>query len=153
MLARLSPYNFSLASPIAVRDAICRHFALSFVLHAVEGFASRDPGMSARTHPALWQRLVVLFGAIAIVLAVALAPVKTIWVVTLALALVFVPLIAFRLLAAYGLFEARDDSDRTSYPRVPDHELPIYTLLVPLYREAHMLPALITVLTRLDTRH
>ena len=33
---------------------------------------------------------------------------------------------------------------------MPDHELPIYTLLVPLYREAHMLPSLIEALSRLD---
>ena len=150
MLARLSPYDFSLASPIAVRDAICRHFAPSFGLHAVEGLASRHPDMSARARPALWQRAVVLFGAVAILAAVALAPVETVWVVTLALALVFVPLIAFRLLAAYGLFGAGDHGDRTSCPRVRDHELAIYTLLVPLYREAHMLPSLVTALTRLD---
>ena len=78
MLARLAPYNFSLASPLAVREAICRHFAPSFALHAVEGLASRHPALSARTRPALWQRLVVLFSAVAIGLAVALAPVETI---------------------------------------------------------------------------
>ncbi len=60
MLARLSPYGFSLASPNAVRSAICHHFALSFALHAIEGLASRHPGMSARTRPTLWQRIAVL---------------------------------------------------------------------------------------------
>ena len=58
MLARLAPHEFSLASPQAVRGAICRHFAPSFVLHAVEGLASRKPEQSARTPLALWQRLV-----------------------------------------------------------------------------------------------
>ena len=47
------------------------------------------------------------------------------------------------------LVSDKDDA-RAALPRVPDHELPIYTLLVPLYREAHMLPALIAALTRLD---
>jgi cellulose synthase/poly-beta-1,6-N-acetylglucosamine synthase-like glycosyltransferase len=150
MLARLAPYNFSLASPIAVREAICRHFAPSFTLHAVEGLASRHPALSARTRPALWQRLVVLLGAVALALAVALAPVETVWVVTLALALLFVPVIAFRLLAAHGLIGACDDDRDMPYPRVPDHALPVYTLLVPLYREAHMLPSIVTALTRLD---
>jgi glycosyltransferase XagB len=150
MLARLSPYAVSLASPNVVRAAICHHFAPSLTLHAVEGLASRHPGMSARARPALWQRLVILFGAIAIVAGVALAPVETVWAVTLALALLFVPLIAFRLFAAYGLVGTGNDGDHAPYPRVPDHELPIYTLLVPLYREAHMLPSLIKSLTRLD---
>jgi hypothetical protein len=150
MLARLSPYAFSLASPHAVRGAICHHFGPSLALHATEGLASRHPGMSARTRPARWQRLVVLTAAIAIVTAIALAPVETIWAITLALAWLFVPLIALRLVAAYRLLAATRDDGPAARPRVPDHELPIYTLLVPLYREAHMLPGLIKALTRLD---
>jgi cellulose synthase/poly-beta-1,6-N-acetylglucosamine synthase-like glycosyltransferase len=150
MLARLSPYAFSIASPNAVRGAICHHFAPSLVLHAVEGLASRHPGMSARARPALWQRLVVLVGTIAILTALALAPVETIWVVTLALAVLFVPLIGFRLVAAYGLVRRGNDGGRAPYARVPDHDLPIYTLLVPLYREAHNAPSLVESLTRLD---
>jgi glycosyltransferase XagB len=150
MLARLSPYAFSLASPHAVRGAICHHFGPSLALHATEGLASRHPGMSARTRPALWQRLAVLGAAGALLTAMALAPVETIWAITLALAWLFVPLIALRLVAAYYLVAATKDDAPAAYPRVPDHELPIYTLLVPLYREAHMLPGLIKALTRLD---
>ena len=148
MLARLSPYAFSLASPNAVRGAICHHFAPSFALQAIEGLASRHPGMSARTRPALWQRVGALSAAIAALVALALAPVMAIWAITLALAVLFVPLIALRLVAAYGLLSASEDEP--VIPRVPDHELPIYTLLVPLYREAHMLPGLIRALRRLD---
>jgi cellulose synthase/poly-beta-1,6-N-acetylglucosamine synthase-like glycosyltransferase len=33
---------------------------------------------------------------------------------------------------------------------VPDRELPVYTILAPLYREAHMLPGLVNALARLD---
>ena len=150
MLARLSPYGFSLASPHAVRAAICHHFGPSLALHAIEGLASRHPGMSARTRPALWQRLAVVAAALAVIAAIALAPVEAIWAITLALAGLFVPLIALRLVAAYRLLAAAKDDAPAATPRVPDHELPIYTLLVPLYREAHMLPGLITALTRLD---
>ena len=104
MLARLSPYAFSLASPHAVRGAICHHFGPSLALHAIEGLASRHPGMSARTRPARWQRLAVVTAALAVIAAMALAPVETIWAITLALAWLFVPLIALRLVAAYRLF-------------------------------------------------
>jgi hypothetical protein len=152
MLARLSPYEFSLASPHAVRGAICRHFAPSFAHHAVEGLASRRPAHSARTPLALWQRLVLIVGAIAMLAAVALAPQATLLAVSAVLTLLFVPLIGFRLLAAHGLFASWSDGEPVRSPRVPDHELPIYTLLVPLYREAHMLPPLIEALARLDYR-
>jgi cellulose synthase/poly-beta-1,6-N-acetylglucosamine synthase-like glycosyltransferase len=149
MLVRLSPYAFSLASPNAVRGAICHHFAPSFALHAIESLASRHPGMSARTRPALWQRLAVLIAAITVTGAMAVAPVDTVRAITLALAWLFVPLIALRLVAAYRLLATTEHAPAVT-PRVPDHELPIYTLLAPLYREAHMLPGLIKALTRLD---
>jgi cellulose synthase/poly-beta-1,6-N-acetylglucosamine synthase-like glycosyltransferase len=132
-----------------VRGAICHHFAPSFALHAIEGLASRHPGMSARTRPALWQRLAVITLAIAVTAAMIFAPVETIRTITLALAWLFVPLIALRLVAAYRLL-ATAKSLPAVHARVPDHKLPVYTLLVPLYREAHMLPGLITALTRLD---
>ena len=102
MLARLSPHEFSLASPQAVRGAICRHFAPSFVLHAVEGLASRKPEQSARTRIAFWQRLACCFVPLALLTALVLAPAETLWGVTASLALLFVPLIGFRLLAAHG---------------------------------------------------
>ncbi|MFO7477361.1 MAG: glycosyltransferase [Methyloceanibacter sp.] len=105
MLARLSPYQLSLASPHAVRRAISSHFAAS---------------------------------------------VKTIWAVTLSLAILFVAVIAFRLVAAYGLWRGAPRGETGYAPRLPDHELPIYSVLVPLYREAHMLPQLVSALRRLD---
>ena len=85
-----------------MRDAVSRQFGRSFARHAVDGLSARFPDMSARVTPARWQRLVVMLGAMAILLALVMAPVKTIWVVTLALATLFVPVIGFRLIAAYG---------------------------------------------------
>ena len=85
MLARLAPHEFSLASPDGVRGAICRHFAPSFVLHAVEGLASRKPEQSARTPLVLWQRLVfslvplVVLTALALNLAVVAAAYRALW--------------------------------------------------------------------------
>jgi cellulose synthase/poly-beta-1,6-N-acetylglucosamine synthase-like glycosyltransferase len=71
-------------------------------------------------------------------------------VLTLSLALLFVPVIALRLVALRGLMRVDADRNNPTVPRVADSELPIYTVLVPLYREAHMLPGLIQALTELD---
>ena len=150
VLARLYPYAFSLASPQAVRGAICHYFAPSFAHRAIEGLASRHPQQSARTRPASWQRLFLIFGPVAMLAAVALAPVETLWAASSALAFFFVPVIGFRLLAAYGLWASAVEAGNSPSARVPDRELPIYTLLVPLYREAHMLPSLVAALSRLD---
>jgi len=150
MLARLSPHAFSLASSQAVRDAICRHFAPIFAQAAIEGLASRHPDKSAKARAAFWQSVTFAFLLAATLGAVTLAPLNSIWVGTLALALLFVPLIAFRFVAAWGLLRAPASCERSALPRLPDHLLLIYTILVPLYREAHMLPGLIHALTRLD---
>jgi cellulose synthase/poly-beta-1,6-N-acetylglucosamine synthase-like glycosyltransferase len=64
--------------------------------------------------------------------------------------LLLLPAIGFRLLAAYGLWSSAAETGNSPPYRMPDHELPIYTLLVPLYREAHMLPSLVAALSRLD---
>jgi cellulose synthase/poly-beta-1,6-N-acetylglucosamine synthase-like glycosyltransferase len=138
-----------LAPPKTVRAAICHHLAPSFARNATEGLASRHPAMSARTRSALWQRLAAVTVTIAILAALLLAPLMTIWAITLSLAFVLVPVIALRLVAAYGLLTTGTEGHEV-FRRVPDHELPIYTLLVPLYREAHMLAPLVTALTRLD---
>jgi hypothetical protein len=150
MLARLAPHEFSLASPQAVRGAICRHFAPSFVLHAVEGLASRKPEQSARTPLVLWQRLVFSLVPLVVLTSLALWPAATVWGVTASLGVLFVPLIGFRLLAAYGLLASASGGQEASCPRLPDRVLPVYTLLVPLYREANMLPGLARALSRLD---
>jgi cellulose synthase/poly-beta-1,6-N-acetylglucosamine synthase-like glycosyltransferase len=150
MLARLSPYEFALASPSTVRDAICRHFAPGLARHAVEGLVRRRPEQSARTRMALWQRLAFGLAAPSLLVALLVAPSATLWAVTAGLALLFVPLIGFRLLAAHGLLASLRDGDRSCRPRASDRDLPIYTLLVPLYREAHMLPQLVAALSRLD---
>jgi hypothetical protein len=150
LLARLSPHSFSLASPDTVRDAISRHFRPLLAQNAVEGLALRHPDKSAKTDPAFWQGVAFVFLLELVICAAALAPLETVWVVTFALAVLFVPLIAFRFMAVWGLLRVPASRERSAMPRVPDYELPIYTILVPLYREAHMIPGLVKALTRLD---
>ncbi len=79
---------------------------------------------------------------------VAPEPVETISAITLFLAALFVPVIGLRLIAVYWLLRARADESRN--PRGVDAELPIYTIRVPLYREAQMLAPLVRAVTRLD---
>jgi glycosyltransferase involved in cell wall biosynthesis len=57
-------------------------------------------------------------------------------------------MIALRVFAAYDLL--RRPPSKRAQPRIPDAELPVYTILVPLYREANMLASLVRALARLD---
>jgi glycosyltransferase XagB len=150
MLARLRPHAFSLASPQSVREAICHQFAETFARGAVEGLASRHPDRSARERLALWHRVALALGLLIFLAAMAIAPAQTIWLTTLLLVMLFVPVIGLRLVAAYLLLRGEARATETVSSRVPDAELPVYTILVPLYREAHMLAPLVHGLTRLD---
>ena len=69
---------------------------------------------------------------------------------SLALTFIFLPAIALRVFAAYALCRGEGGGDRSAQARIPDAELPVYTLLVPLYREANMLGGLTRALSRLD---
>lgn len=101
MLDRLRPHAFSLASPQSVRDAICHQFAETFARGAVEGLATRHPDRSAREaasdvaapRPRAWPPRMSL--------GLAVAPTEAIWLLTLLLVVLFVPVIGLRLAAAY----------------------------------------------------
>lgn len=150
MLARLHPHAFSLASPHSVREAIQRHFTKTLVRGAVHGLAARHPERSARQPLALWQRLAPLFGLAVLLSALVSAPAATVMCVTLSLVVLFVPVIGLRTVAVYWLLRRKRDTGEPTSFRVPDCTLPIYTVLVPLYREAHMLPGLVRCLAKLD---
>ncbi len=150
LLRELGPYRFSLATPGALREAIAHHFAPSLAKHAVETLAVRQPDRSARFPSVAWQRAALILGVIAALYSGIVAPAETVKVLTLALALLFVPVVALRLVAVAGLLRAGDRAHDTASVRGPDRELPVYTILVPLYREAHMLPGLVDALARLD---
>ncbi len=149
MLAQLAPYGFALATPRAVRDAICHHFAPILARGAVEALAVRRPEQSARHGTARWQAVGLAVGATGLILALLLAPSETIRVVTFLLGVVFLPVIGLRAIAAYALLRG-PHSETPPQPSIPDAELPTYTILAPLYREAHMLPSLLSALQRLD---
>ncbi len=150
VLARLRPSTLALAPPQAVHRAIYGHFAARFAHGAVEGLSARYPDQSARAKLAAWQLVSLGLAGGAWAAALLLWPVAAIRVVSLGLALIFVPVIALRLIAARDLlFGLHRGADRAG-PRIPDAELPVYTVLVPLYREANVLASLAQVLARLD---
>jgi glycosyltransferase XagB len=149
LLAQLSPYGFSLATPRAVRDAVYHHFAPALVRGAVETLAARRPTLSARTPMPRWQRWALALSGGALVAAALAAPFETLRTVTLLLAAVFVPVITLRAIAAAALLRDKGSSAPRT-PRDADATLPTYTILAPLYGEAQMLPQLLHALTQLD---
>ena len=150
MLSQLPPRSVTLASPQGVRRAIYRHFKDTFAHQAVAALLTRHPDKSARLPLSRWQRWTFALSGLALTAAFFAAPAATTVTLTLALGVVFVPIILLRIAAASNLARDRVAHEGTPCPRIPDAALPVYTLLVPLYREANVLPALVETLRRLD---
>jgi len=150
MLRDLRPYRVSLAAPHDVRRAICGHFARAFAHVSVDGLHARDPEQSARSNLAPWQLCFLGCGLAALAGAAALAPLASMRAVSYLLAFVSLPLIALRVFAACDLLSGRQRRYPAPRGRINDAELPIYTILVPLLREANVLAPLMRALVRLD---
>jgi glycosyltransferase XagB len=110
----------------------------------------KRPELSAGTPTWQWQVLVcvIMFG-LALGGAI-VAPTATSDAVLVVLAIAFLPVVLLRARILIGLLSGRD-TDRTRQPRrIRDAELPIYSVLVPLLREAAILPDLVRALSNLD---
>lgn len=112
---------------------------------AAYGLARTMPELSAHIVAVPWQKLALAVLAISGV-AVAIGFPNDAWpLLTAATSLAFVTGTAFR--AGLALVAARKRPYEAS---PPDDDLPAYTIVVPLYREANVLPRLVQSLLQLD---
>ena len=102
---------------------------------------------SARAGIVPWQAAVLILSVAALAAGLYIAPAAAAAFVAMATSLLFFSVIAVRLLAAGAAFAGHGDSVKEL---LRDRELPVYSLLVPLYREAEVAAPLIEALSRLD---
>jgi cellulose synthase/poly-beta-1,6-N-acetylglucosamine synthase-like glycosyltransferase len=120
---------------------------------AVGGLLRARPAMSAGTRDATWQVLTAAVAVGLIMGGLVVLPDATIAAVT---ALIAFPFLCVTLLRLFALHQAvigperRVRLERPQSPGHPDWMLPVYTVLVPLVREAGMLPGLVQSLCALD---
>lgn len=150
LLARLSSHRIALCGPRALGDAIRDRFSATLAQSAVRTLAARRPHLSAHRLAPDWQVWAFVLGCAALLAAGLTAPRATVHVATIALACAFVPVILLRLVAAFELAGTEPPSSGAAATPIAGDKLPIYTILAPLYREAHMLPPLLNALARLD---
>jgi cellulose synthase/poly-beta-1,6-N-acetylglucosamine synthase-like glycosyltransferase len=124
------------------RFGLLRRAVFSLLREAPHASAARGPGTRQLV------LLASLFGLLTGGLAVAPDAALAAWTALLVLPFFCVTLL--RLTALAHLLGPGRVPRETSPPRIPERELPIYSVLVPLYREAGMLPGLIAALGRLD---
>ena len=128
--------------------AIERQFREVLAHRALSELAEREPEFSAFTTMTRAQAMAFLVLGCAVLLGLVLVPRLASIAVSAALATLFAANAVFR---AFLLWIGEDFAEGAPpVAPVPDEDLPIYSVLVPLYREANVMPALIRAMQALD---
>jgi cellulose synthase/poly-beta-1,6-N-acetylglucosamine synthase-like glycosyltransferase len=131
-----------LTTGVRLRRFVTRHAAAAAGEHATDLLRKRRPDLSAATTDSA-----IALNALgcALALGIVMAPASMATVVGLVLSVLFLTWSLFRIAAALTV-----PTQAAARPRIADHDLPVYTIIVALYREAAAVPNLITALRRLD---
>ena len=147
----------SLMPGIATRQTLTERINEScgteIVRQATEGLAEMAPMLSASTGLTDWQKAVLAGTGAILVAALIVAPVLAIAVTGLILSLFFAGNTVLRIAAAgQGLWRVARGKPLASAPRkaLKDADLPRYTVLIPLHREAGLLPHIQKVVAAFD---
>jgi len=133
-----------------VNAVLRRVFAEELAHDAANQLYERDPLASAR-HPLTRGQRITIFGGLAGVAAAAvLAPVATAIVLCCTANLAFLVAVGFKLLTALAGWRSVRRGGPAAAARIPDDELPIYTVLVPVFGEANIIGGLVGHLRQLD---
>lgn len=132
-----------LTSAERLADFVSRYGMSAVARDAADALKDRQPFYSAAAHPG---SLIVPFLLLAALVGGSLmAPAATMTAVGVALATFFLAWIAFRIVSA---FVPQHGAARLI--RVPDDRLPVFTVIVALYREAEVVEGLVRALRKLD---
>ncbi len=123
--------------------------------NAVNALARDHPEFSARESLWAWQRNFLVSLVVMLAIALWIAPGATVAVLFAVLAIPFVFVSGLRVLALWTLIGGAGStsslaSGAPKYPAIENSDLPSYAILVPLFREAHVVPNLIAALERID---
>jgi cellulose synthase/poly-beta-1,6-N-acetylglucosamine synthase-like glycosyltransferase len=143
------PILFAKAGRSALLDAVESQYREKLSHDAVYALTDAQPALSAnRTLTGGQAQLFFLLG-LAAVAAALMWPRSTLAVVAVGLAAAYLANILFRTVLVW--LGAAEIFDAPSAPAsIGDGDLPLYTILVPLYREANVLPSLVAALRAFD---
>ncbi|MEM8573661.1 MAG: glycosyltransferase [Pseudomonadota bacterium] len=147
MVAKCGSHPVALTTSGTLREATAACFTSRFTQDAIWALKSRAPGLSAHRPLMPWQLWSIVLGTLAFLAAALVALQATIHIASLASACLFLPIVVFRLQAVLTFTPCNTRKGRV---RDIDAALPTYTILAPLYREAHMLSPLLHGLCNLD---
>ncbi len=144
----IGPSGFAISTPHRLDALFRRRDEAGLLERASAGLANWDAGLSAKGGRTPLQRRVVLAGTIAVACAVVCARASALLWIAILLLLVFAAFVLQRLVVVAA---SRFPSSETREPlRQADDALPVYTVIVPLFRETRILAQIVRNLDALD---
>jgi cellulose synthase/poly-beta-1,6-N-acetylglucosamine synthase-like glycosyltransferase len=145
--------EFAVASKFDIIWAVQSAFSAMLSHQAVFELAEQDPKMSAKQVFAPAQVVVVYALLTAFMAGLALAPIATLIVINVAMGIFYLGNFLFKgILVALGGSRSTDQDHAVAMlaRQLRDEDLPVFTVLVPMFREPEMLPILAHALRQLD---
>jgi cellulose synthase/poly-beta-1,6-N-acetylglucosamine synthase-like glycosyltransferase len=145
--------DFVIASKFDIVWAVQTAFAETMSRRAVMALAEHDPMLSARQVFTPAQMMVGYALMSCLLLGLATEPIATLVALNIAMSLFYLGNFLFKgILVSVGGGRSADNDDEIAIAAraLRDDELPVFTVLVPMYREHKMLPALAQGLRDLD---
>jgi glycosyltransferase XagB len=146
-LARAFAEGMVLTTPTRLRDTVLRSAAGEIAHEASHSLAENQPERSFRDGISRRQKGAFLLCLLLLAMSFLLAPKPSLILTGTLLSCLFLILISVRLAA---MLEPVLIRPRFTLPFIPEAHLPVYTLIVPLFRETGVLDRLIQALDALD---
>lgn len=124
---------------------VLRNAAASITAHASECLGRKRPDLSATNPRSRWSVTLPAVLVLAGIAGPALAPSAITQILALMLSALFLAWLTLRVAAPFAAAPAR-----MPQPELPDNILPVYTIIVALYREAASASRLLSAIARLD---
>lgn len=136
-------------TPLDIERAVTEAFRSDLIARSTAGLRTRRPEHSAATGLSLTQRVALVVVALGVAASLVISWTYALSALVLVANIVFLSAIAFKLVCVVAGIGSRLTLDAPPVAR-DDRSLPIYTVLVPVYREANVIGDLIANLAALD---
>jgi cellulose synthase/poly-beta-1,6-N-acetylglucosamine synthase-like glycosyltransferase len=152
--------DFVISTDWDMEQAISSQCRGALLFNAAEELAALHPDKSAKGKPVPWQRIATYLIALGLVTGLIMRPAQTVLVVLVVLNVAFLVAILFKTVTTLvGLLRMREErllqralreAGIASSQRGDDADLPIYTILVPVFREANVVELVLEHMGHLD---
>ncbi|MEM8988076.1 MAG: glycosyltransferase family 2 protein [Pseudomonadota bacterium] len=129
----ITPPAFVVTTRNDIRAAVSAAFGDYILTEATEALARDKPSFSAKRRLAGHQKAYAIIAAVALCLSVLLSPLSAGLAMNILLLCLFAPFVGFRLFALWRAYAP--PIALSAKRRLNDEELPVYTIIAPLYKE------------------